>query len=346
MTRLLRLLLTTLLLLFRGSTALRAENLALRHQLAVLQERRKHRVRLQAADRLLWVLIAHLWPGWRSALVIVRPETVVAWHRQGFRLFWRRKSQAGQRGRPAISPEAIALIRRMSRENPIWGAPRIHGELRKLGIEISQSTVAKYVLRRSGPRSSGQSWTTFLRNHLGETAAIDFFVVPTLTFRLLFVFVVLSHDRRRIQHIGVTPHPTSAWTAQQMREAFPWNTTPRYLVRDRDGIYSGFEFKNTLQSLRIEDTPTAPRSPWQNPYAERVIGSIRRECTDHVIAIGERQLTRVLRRYQKYYNTSRTHLGLGKDAPDPRPIENPELGMVVARPVLGGLHHRYFRKAA
>jgi hypothetical protein len=232
MIKLLQFTLTTLPMLFRGSTAIRAENVALRHQLAVLQGRRKQRVRLRAADRFLWVLIARLWPGWREALVIVRPETVLAWHRQGFRLFWRRKSQAGKTGRPEISAETIALIRRMNQENPLWGAPRIHGELRKLGIKVAQSTVAKYVVRRPGPRGSGQSWTTFLRNHLGETAAVDFFVVPTLTFRLLFVFVVLTHDRRRIQHIGVTHHPTSAWTAQQTLEAFPWNTTPRYLIRD------------------------------------------------------------------------------------------------------------------
>jgi transposase InsO family protein len=292
------------------------------------------------------VLIARLWPGWREALVIVRPETVLAWHRQGFRLFWRRKSQAGRTGRPEISAETIALIRRMNQENPLWGAPRIHGELRKLGIKVAQSTVAKYVVRRPGPRGSGQSWTTFLRNHLGETAAVDFFVVPTLTFRLLFVFVVLTHDRRRIQHIGVTHHPTSAWTAQQTLEAFPWNTTPRYLIRDRDGIYSGSEFGRMLGNLEIEDTPTAPRSPWQNPYVERVIGSIRRECTDHVIAINERQLIRVLRQYQKYYNASRTHLGIGKDAPDGRAVEAPDIGKIVARPVLGGLHHRYLREAA
>jgi transposase InsO family protein len=234
----------------------------------------------------------------------------------------------------------------MNQENPLWGAPRIHGELRKLGIKVAQSTVAKYVVRRPGPRGSGQSWTTFLRNHLGETAAVDFFVVPTLTFRLLFVFVVLTHDRRRIQHIGVTHHPTSAWTAQQTLEAFPWNTTPRYLIRDRDGIYSGSEFGRMLGNLEIEDTPTAPRSPWQNPYVERVIGSIRRECTDHVIAINERQLIRVLRQYQKYYNASRTHLGLGKDTPDGRAVEAPDIGKVVARPVLGGLHHRYLREAA
>jgi hypothetical protein len=225
------------------------------------------------------VLIARLWPGWREALVIVRPETVLAWHRQGFRLFWRRKSQAGKTGRPEISAETIALIRRMNQENPLWGAPRIH-------------------------------------------------------------------DRRRIQHIGVTHHPTSAWTAQQTLEAFPWNTTPRYLIRDRDGIYSGSEFGRMLGNLEIEDTPTAPRSPWQNPYVERVIGSIRRECTDHVIAINERQLIRVLRQYQKYYNASRTHLGIGKDAPDGRAVEAPDIGKIVARPVLGGLHHRYLREAA
>jgi len=231
----------------------------------------------------------------------------------------------------------------MSRENPLWGAPRIHGELLKLGIDISQATVSNYMIRHPKPLS--QSWRTFLQNHACCLAGADFFVVPTITFRLFFVFIVLHHERRRIVHFGVTAHPTSQWTSQQIREAFPWDTAPRYLIRDRDGSY-GAAFRSRLQAMGVDEVLIAPRSPWQNAYAERVIGSIRRECLDHVIVLNERHLRRVLTSYLDYYNESRTHLSLGKDCPEPRAIQSSGSAKVIAFPQVGGLHHRYERLAA
>jgi putative transposase len=238
----------------------------------------------------------------------------------------------------------IRLIRRMSGENPLWGAPRIRSELMLLGYDVAEATVAKYMTRR-GSRPLSQSWRTFLRNHLRSTAACDFFVVPTATFRLLFCFVILSHDRRRILHLDVTDHPTAVWTAQQIREAFPGDGAElRYLLRDRDGAY-GDDFRRVLRAIGIREILTAPQSPWQNPYAERVIGSIRRECLDHLIILGERHLRSVLKSYVNYYNVSRPHLSLARNAPVPRTIEPPPLGAVLAVPMVGGLHHRYTRAA-
>jgi transposase InsO family protein len=231
----------------------------------------------------------------------------------------------------------------MSQANPLWGAPRIHGELLNLGIAVAQSTVARYLPRPRKPPS--QTWRTFLTNHLAQTAAIDFFTVPTVTFRVLFVFVVLSHERRRVVHFGVTERPTQEWTMQQMREAFPWDQAPRYVLRDRDAIY-GSDFAALTRNMGMEEVLTAPRSPWQNPFAERLVGSIRRECLDHVIVWNERSLRRILHNYFGYYQRSRTHLALGKDAPEPRAVESPKQGRVVAIPQVGGLHHRYQRRAA
>jgi len=231
----------------------------------------------------------------------------------------------------------------MSQANPLWGAPRIHGELLKLGIAVAQSTVARYLPRPRKPPS--QTWRTFLTNHLAQTAAIDFFTVPTVTFRVLFVFVVLSHKRRRVVHFGVTEHATQEWTMQRLREAFPWDEAPRYVLRDRDAIY-GRDFAALTRDMGIEEVLTAPRSPWQNPFAERLVGSIRRECLDHVIVWNERSLRRTLRNYFAYYQRSRTHLALGKDAPEPRAVEPLEQGRVVAIPQVAGLHHRYQRRAA
>jgi transposase InsO family protein len=271
----------------------------------------------------------------------VKPETVIAWHRQGFRLFWTWKSRRHV-GRRPVPADVRALIRTMSEANTLWGAPRIHGELLKLGIDVSQATVAKYMIRHRQPPS--QTWRTFLRNHMGQIAAADFFVVPTATCRLLFVLVILAHERRRVVHVGVTDHPTAAWTAQQLREAFPWNDAPRYLVRDRDAAFHAWA--TTAKAMDIHEVVTAARSPWQNAYAERLIGSIRRECLDHVIIVNERGLRRVLAAYVEYYLKSRTHLSLNKDSPVSRLAAPSTAGRIVAIPRLGGLHHHYQRRAA
>ncbi len=325
--------------MLRTHRALAIKNLALRQQLAALKHRHP-RPRLTDADRLFWVVLSQFWAGWRESLHIVQPETVVRWHRQGFRYYWRWKSR--HRGRPRIDPEIRQLIRRMCRANPLWGAPRIHGELLKLGIDVSEATVSKYMIKRRGPPS--QTWRTFLANHAKDIVALDFFTVPTATFRILFVLIILSHDRRRILHVNVTAHPTSAWTARQLLEACGLEEEPRYLLRDRDTIY-GAKFRRQAAALEIQEVTTAARSPWQNPYAERVIGSIRRECLNHMIILGERHLKRVLSSYLAYYHGARTHLSLAKDAPDGREVQTVEKGSVVELKRVGGLHHLYTRVA-
>jgi transposase InsO family protein len=317
------------------------ENLALRQQLNVLR-RRTRRPRLRRRDRIFWLWLARSWNAWRDSLVLVKPETVIRWHRQGFKYYWAWKSRH-KGGRPAIAREVRDLIRQMSRANPLWGAPRIHGELLKLGIDISQATVGKYMVRHRKPPSA--TWRAFLDNHVKDLVSIDFFTVSTIQFRVLFVFLVLSHDRRRLLHFNVTNHPSAEWTGRQMVEAFPWDRAPLYLIRDRDGIY-GNEFNRCVRSLGIKQVLTSRQSPWQNAYVERVIGSIRRECTDHVIVFNENHLRRVLGSYLRYYHGSRTHLSLGKDSPDSRPMEPPENGRVVEFPQVGGLHHRYARQVA
>ena len=327
---------------FRSRAALQLELLALRHQVGVLQRSVK-RPKLTPADRLLWAWLCHIWPEWRSALVIVKPDTVIAWHRKAFRLFWTWKSRHRRPGRPAVPHDVRALIRRMSRENPLWGAPRIHGELLKLGIDVGETTVGKYMGRRRGPPS--QTWRTFLKNHLTTTVSVDFFIVPTIRFHVLYVFLVLAHDRHRILHVGVTAHPTAAWTTQQLREAFPWATAPRYLLRDRDRIF-GRDFGKQVAALGMSEVLSTHGAPCQRAYIERVIGTIRRECLDHVMVVGERSLRRHLNSFLAYYHRSRTHLGLQKDAPEPRPVQGPEVGQIVAYPEVGGLHHRYERRAA
>jgi transposase InsO family protein len=266
--------------MFRSRAVLELENLALRHQIGVLQRSARKRCKLTQADRLFWVLLSRLWRDWRSALAIVKPETVVAWHRAGFRRFWTWKVRCGQPGRPAIPREVRDLIRQMCRENPGWGAPRIHGELLKLGFDIGESSVSKYMVRGRKPPS--QTWRTFLDNHRTQLVSIDFFTVPTLRFQVLYVFLVLAHDRRRVLHCNVTAHPTAEWTGQQLREAFPFDQLPRYLLRDRDAIF-GTDFRDQVRDMGIREVLSAPRSPWQRAYIERVIGSIRRECLDHVI---------------------------------------------------------------
>ena len=328
--------------IFADRAALHTEILALRQQGAVLK-RKRPRPSLRKADRIFWVILSCLWPGWRHALVIVRPETVIGWHHKGFRLFWTWKSRRGKPGRPPVSGEIRYLVRRMSRENTRWGAPRIHGELLKLGFSISQAAVSKYMARYPSPPS--QSWRTFLTNHADCLASIDFFVVPTATFHLLFGFIVLHHERRQIVHFGVTANPTMAWVAQQIREAFPRGTAPRYLIRDRDGAY-GQSFRSTVTAMGVEEVVTAPRSPCQNPYVERLIGSVRGECLDHSIILNERHLRRILGSYLDYYHGSRTHLSIGKDTPDGRPVQPAGSGTIVSLPKVGGLHHRYERLAA
>src|SRR5690348_2792709 len=247
---------------FRARALLQAEILALRHQLLVLQRSsRGHRLRLRFSDRVLWVWLSRMWNDWRSALLLVKPETVIAWHRKGFRLYWRWKSRRCQ-GRPTVSLEVRNLIRHMSLANSRWGAPRIHGELLKLGIQVSQATVAKYMVRHRKPPSP--SWRTFLTNHVDQITAADFFVVPTATGRLLFVLMMLAHYRRRVVHVAVTAHPTAAWTAQQLREAFPWDDAPRYLIRDRDRSFAAIGA--AAEAMAITEVLTAPRSPWQNAY--------------------------------------------------------------------------------
>ena len=322
--------------------ALHLENLALRQQLAAL-DRKRARPSLRMTERLFWVVLSRLWPGWREILVIVKPETVIGWHRKGFRRFWTWKSRRGKPGRPPVSSEVRGLIGRMSRENPLSGAPRIHGELRMLGFEVSEAAVSKYMPRH--PKPPSQTWRRFLENHVGCLASTDFFAVPTATFSLLFVLVVLRHERRQIVHVGTTAHPTAAWLAQQIREAFPWDTAPRYMIRDRDRV-SGIAFRSRITAMGIEEVVTVPRSPWQSPYVERVIGSIRRECPDHVIVLNERHLRAILLSYIDDHQRSRTHLALAKDTPERRSVQPAGAGKIVAFPQVGGLHHRYQRLAA
>jgi putative transposase len=326
---------------FRSRAALELKLIVLQHQLAVLHRQRPGRPQLSPLDRLLWVLLYRIWPPVIDAMVLVKPATVIKWHRKGFRFYWRWRSR--RPGRPRISAETRDLIRRMSIANPLWGAPRIHGELLKLGINISQATVGRCMPWR--PKVPSPTWRSFLRNHLPDIAAIDMFVVTTATFRLLYALIVLSLDRRQVVHFAVTANPTQDWLAQQMTEAFPWDTAPRYLQRDRDKSY-GPAFGHRVRAMGITEVITAPRSPWQNPYAERLIGSIRRECLDHVIIFNERHLRRVLSSYFQYHHDSRTHLSLCKDCPRPRPIQSPSAGNIIAFPEVGGLHHRYERQAA
>jgi putative transposase len=333
--------LKSLLTGLRGRVAMQAEIIALRHQLIVFQRTQKpKRIMLKGIDRCLWVWLSRLWSGWQSSLIMVKPETVIRWHHQGFRWYWTWKVRHGRSGRPRVPKETRDLIRIMSRENPLWGAPRIHSELLKLGFRIAQASVAKYMVRN--PKPPSQTWRTFLTNHVSQLVSVDFFTVHTVWFEILFVFIVLAHDRRRVIHFNVTAHPTAEWTAQQMLEAFPYDTAPKNLLRDRDRIY-GQEFCKQVQVMNIKEVLSAPRSPWQRAYVERVIGSIRRECLDHVIVVDEESLRRTLRSYFSYYHRSRLHLSLDKDSPDSRSVQS--VGRVIAFPEVGGLHHRYERVA-
>ncbi|NIO28950.1 MAG: transposase [Candidatus Latescibacteria bacterium] len=326
----------------RSHRALALENLALRDQLNILQRHTK-KPRFQNRDRRLWIILARIWNDWRRSLTLVQPETVIRWHKKGFRYYWRWKSRPRWLRRPKIPKDLRELIRKIWRENPLWGAPRIHGELLKLGIEVSQATVSKYMVCHRKPPS--QSRRTFLKNHAQDIISVDFFTVPTATFRVIHVFLILLNNRREIAHFNVTDSPSAFWTGQQIIETFPWDTAPRYLLRDRDKKY-GDEFVNRVESIGIKQVLISAQSPWQNPYVERIIGSIRRECLDHVIIFNEKHLRRVLNAYFRYYHASRTHLGLEKDCPKPRPVEPIDLGPVHFESMVGGLHHRHYRQAA
>ena len=322
---------------FKPRWQLEAENVALRHQVIVLRRQVRGRVRLTNLDRLFLVQLCRCFPSVLGVLAIVQPQTVIRWHRAGFRSYWRWKSRA-RGGRPVIAGDLRALIRKMSIDNPLWGAPRIHGELLKLGFEVAQSTVARYMVRRLGPPSQG--WRTFLRNHAPDVAAMDLFVVPTVGFKLLYALVIVRLDRRVLVWISVTQSPTAEWLARQLTEAFPWDEAPSYLIRDNDRIYGDVALSR-IRAMGIRDRPIAPGSPWQNGFAERLIGSIRRECLDHLVVLSEAHLRRILRRYADYYNNIRTHRSLDKDAPVFRPVQ--QVGSIASQTILGGLHHHYVR---
>src|SRR5271156_5414134 len=322
--------------LFRSQAALQAEIVLLRHQLNVLRRGSPKGVNLSNSDRLVFAGTYSLAPQVLDALQIIKPETVIGWHRAGFRT-WRWKSRP-RGGRPRTPHEIRQLIRDMSIANSLWGAPRIHGELLKLGIDVGQTTVAKYMANHRRPPTQG--WKTFLDNHADGIASMDLFVVPTISFRLLYGLLILQHGRRQVLCLGVTAHPTAEWIARQLTGSFGWEAAPRYVVRDRDAVY-GDIFPRRLRAMGIRDRPTAARSPWQNAYAERLIGSIRRDCLDHVVVFGERHLRHLLESYQRYYNEARTHLSLSKDAPVSRAAQT--VGSIIAKPLLGGLHHQYVR---
>src|SRR5882724_9227097 len=342
MIRLMLRLLRLLPFLVGGTRQLALENLALRQQLDVYK-RTMARPPLRRTDRLFWVGLARVWAGWKQSLVIVTPDTVLRWQRRRFREYWTQLSAGPTGGRPPVSAEIKALVSRMVAANPLWGAPRIHAELLKLGVDLAERTVSR-LMPKHRPRPS-QTWRTFLANHVRDLVSLDFFTVPTAGLRVLFVLVVLAHHRRRVVHFNVTEHPTAYWAAQQIVDAFPDDSAPSCLLRDRDAVY-GDAFLQRVKGMGIGEVLTAPHSPWQNAFAERLIGSIRRECLDHVVVLGERHLRRILTRYLAYYHGARTHLSLDKDAPDGRPLERPELGKVISIREVGGLHHRYVRRAA
>jgi transposase InsO family protein len=323
--------------LFKSRSRLEAENLFLRHQLNIALRCARPRLRLRGGDRVLLVWMVRLWPSLLGLAKIVQPETILRWHRSGFKAFWRWNSR-NRAGRPKVDRELRDLIRRMSGENPLWGAPRIHGELMMLGFEVAQSTVSKYMVR--GRRPPSQTWKTFLQNHAEAIAAIDMCVVPTLTYERLFVFVVMGHGRRQLLWFEVTRHPTAEWLARQITEAFPWASAPTYLLRDNDRAY-GHAFSRRVMAMGIRDRPISPRSPWQNGHMERLIGTLRRECLDRMLIFGEAHLRQILTTYACYYNNSRTHLSLHKDTPLGRTVQR--YGNIAATPVLSGLHHRYAR---
>jgi transposase InsO family protein len=315
------------------------ENLLLRHQLAVVARPRR-RPRLRTWDKLLWLLGRRLCADWRRHLVLVTPGTVIRWHRAGWRLVWRWRSRSPG-GRPRLSVETRELIRSISRDNRLWGTERIRGERLKLGVAVSNRSVRRY--RWHGPgRPPSQSWRTFLANHRPSVWAADLLAVQTLTFRTLYVLVLVAHGRRELVHLAVTAHPTAAWVWRQVINATPWGRTPAHLVRDRDAVY-GADFARRAAGLGIRTLLTPVRAPRANAVAERLVGTLRRECLDHVIVVNVRHLRAILSDFARYYNPDRPHQALGLDTP--RPLDRPLVGSIGSRPVLGGLHHVYERAA-
>jgi len=327
---------------FRSRENLLLENLALRQPLLALHSHRP-RSRLSTGHKLFWVVLRGLWSGWKRPLVLVTPKTVVAWQRAGFRLYWRWLSRARRvGGRKPVSPAVRALILRMASENPTWGAPRIHGELLKLGFDLSEPTVSRWLRRAPRTPDPVQRWLTFLRNHREAIAAMDFFTVPTLTFGVLYCFFVIGHDRRKILRFQVTSNPSALWIVQQMREAWPYAPAHRFLIFDRDSKF-GEDVVSSAKDMESQPVRTAFRSPWQNGVAERWVGSCRRDLLDHVIIVNERHLKRLMAEYVRYYHEDRTHLGLAKDTPESRPVAIGAAwgNRICSSPRLGGLHHRY-----
>jgi transposase InsO family protein len=326
---------------FRSRLDTSLEILALRQQVAVLK--RKHRrPSLNRLDRFFWTTLRSLWPGWSDVLIIVKPDTVIRWHRAGFRLYWRWRSRSCG-GRPNVSEEIRTLIRTMATENSHWGAPKIHGELRKLGFEVSERTVARYLrLTRPHRGDPAKRWLSFLANHREAIVAFDFFTLPTLTFQFLYCFFVIEHSRRKILYFNITRHPTSDWVVPQVREAFPEAGHYRYVIFDHDSKFDA-DVITFLQATGLQAKRTSVQAPWQNGIAERWVGSCRREILDHVIALNESHLRRLIRDYLAYYHDDRTHDALSKDTPNQRPVESKPspLAKVTSRPRLGGLHHRY-----
>lgn len=321
------------------------ENAALRQQLAVYWRQGKHPA-LRPADRLFWVWLSRLWSGWRAALVIVQPETVIRWHRLGWKRYWSWKSRHHRCGRPRIERELRELIMRMARENPLWGAQRIRGELLGLGYEVGRETVRRY-MHDARRRPPSQTWPTFLRNHAPEIWACDFFTVPTLSFRTLYVFFFIDHGRRKLVHLNVTAHPNAEWVWRQLIQATPWGDQPSFLLRDRDASF-GKGFVARARAIGIETVLSPFRCPQANGIAERMVGTFRRQCLDHVIVLNERHLLRLLTEYVEHYNYRRPHRSLALTAPQPQPrlLRPRDGGMVTARPVLAGLHHEYRWEAA
>jgi len=325
--------------LTRNRTDLVVENALLRQQLIVLNRQVK-RPQLTNSDRFCLVFLTRFTVFWKQALHIVQPDTLLRWHRELFRFYWKRKSQ----GKPKISAETIDLIRKMAVENCLWGAERIRGELLKLGIEVSKRTIQKYMPKERGSRSSSQTWATFLKNQAGDIWACDFTVVYDWLFRQWYIFVVLELKTRRIAHIGVTQFPTDEWTAQQLREATPWGSGPKYLIRDRDSKYAR-HFSAVAVGSGIQELKTPYRTPCANGICERFMGSLRRECLDHILIYDGKHLQRVVQKYTNYYNQERPHQGIGQRIPNHYaiPESKPTRGRITSKAILGGLHHSYAR---